>query len=62
MRCGAATGSGSLPPFPGVYVKTLVKEILPGDAEDCDHHDDIRLGNHVAYVGLTRVGLLPDKR
>ena len=33
-----------------------------GDAEDCAHHDDVKLGNHVAYAGLTRVGSLLDTR
>ena len=46
------------------YIKaeTLAAELIPGDAEDSAHHDDIKLGNHVAYAGLTRVGSLLDKR
>ena len=46
------------------YIKTetLAEELVPGDAEDCAHHDDIKLGSHVAYAGLTRVGSLLDRR
>ncbi len=46
------------------YIKaeTLAEELVAGDAEDSAHHDDVKLGNHVAYAGLTRVGSLPDKR
>ncbi len=46
------------------YIKaeTLAEELIAGDAEDCAHHDDVKLGNHVAYAGLTRVGSLLDKR
>jgi isoleucyl-tRNA synthetase len=46
------------------YIKaeTLAAELVPGDAEDCTHHDDVKLGHGVAYVGLTRVGSLLEQR
>jgi isoleucyl-tRNA synthetase len=46
------------------YIKaeTLAAELVPGDAEDCTFHDDVKVGNSVAYTGLTRVGSLLDKR
>jgi hypothetical protein len=38
------------------------KTLVPGDAEDCTHHGDVKLGNGVAYAGLTRVGSLLEQR